>query len=183
MLFDAFRAGINKLTVRQEGSARIEDRIRLRDTRPFRTENRPYLPVRKSVFNRIVGEPNTGGFELAFAKFLDDAPDVASFAKNYLAVGIKLDYVKADGDLSNYVPDFIVKTTNGAIIIVETKGSAELDLPRKMARLRHWCEDATAASRVEGGRAYGFVYVDQKGYEHNPPKDFAGLVVAFRDFQ
>jgi len=183
ILFDHFKTAINALTVRDSGSARIEDRIRLRDTRPFRTENRPYLPARKSVFNRIVGEPNAGGFELAFAKFLDDAPDVASFAKNYLAVGFKIDYVRADGDLSNYVPDFVVKATDGVVYIVETKGRAELDLPQKMLRLRQWCQDASATSRAEGGPEYRFVYVDQTGYERNPPKDFAGLRAAFSDFQ
>ncbi|MGH8693594.1 MAG: DEAD/DEAH box helicase, partial [Burkholderiales bacterium] len=61
ILFDSFKKAINALTVHDSGSARIEDRIRLRDTRPFRTENRPYLPTRKSVFNRIVGEPHAAG--------------------------------------------------------------------------------------------------------------------------
>lgn len=183
ILFDHFKAAINALTVRDAGSARIEDRIRLRDTRPFRTDNRPYLPVMKSVFNRIVGEPNAGGFELAFAKFLEDAPDVVSFAKNYLAVGFKLDYVRADGDLSNYVPDFIAKTADGTVYLVETKGREERDLPSKMARLKQWCEDATAASIAEGGPGYRFVYVDQVGWERHPPKDLAGLRAAFRDFQ
>ena len=74
------------------------------------------------------------------------APDVAAFAKNYRAVGFKLDYVKADGDLSNYTPDFIVRTTDGTIWIIETKGREEIDVPQKMARLRQWCADATAAS-------------------------------------
>ncbi|MGH9575940.1 MAG: hypothetical protein ACRD3R_00780, partial [Terriglobales bacterium] len=109
--------------------------------------------------------------------------DVQSFAKNYLAVGFKLDYVKADGDLSNYIPDFWVKTTDGTVFVVETKGRAELDLPQKMKRLKQWCEDATKASRAEAGPEYRFVYVDQAGYERNPPRDFAGLVAAFREFQ
>ncbi|MDE2149007.1 MAG: DEAD/DEAH box helicase family protein [Gammaproteobacteria bacterium] len=183
VLFDGFKQAINALTVQDSGSTRIEDRIRLRDTRPFRTEARPYLPVKKSVFNRIVGEAGAGGFELAFAKFLEDAPDVASFAKNYLAVGFKIDYVKANGELSNYVPDFIVKTAGGIIWIVETKGRQELDLPQKMKRLAHWCEDATAASIVEGGPTYCFVYVDQQSFERHPPANFTGLVAAFRDFQ
>lgn len=183
ILFDSFKAGINALTVQDKGSTRIEDRIRLRDTRPFRTEHRPYFPAKKSLFNKIVGEPNADGLELAFAKFLDDAPDVAAFAKNYLAVGFKVEYVKATGDLSNYIPDFIVKTADGAVWIVETKGRAELDLPQKMKRLAQWCEDATAASQTEGGPAYGFVYVDQEGFEKHAPHDFAGLIAAFSVFQ
>ncbi|WP_222102187.1 DEAD/DEAH box helicase [Candidatus Propionivibrio aalborgensis] len=183
ILFDSFKAGINALTVQDKGSTRIEDRIRLRDTRPFRTEHRPYIPARKSLFNKIVGEPNASGLEFAFAKFLDDAPDVAAFAKNYLAVGFKIEYVKANSDLSNYIPDFIVKTADGSVWIVETKGRAELDLPQKMKRLGQWCADATSASRAENGPAYGFVYVDQEGFERHAPRDFAGLAAAFREFQ
>lgn len=183
VLFDAFKKAINTLTVQDIGTCRIEDRIRLRDTRPFRTENRPYFAPKKSVFSKIVGEPHAGGFEMAFASFLDDAPDVVAFAKNYLAVGFKIDYVKADGDLSNYVPDFLVKTTDGAVWVIETKGRVELDLPQKMARLRQWCVDATQASQAEGGPAYRFVYVDQQGYERNPPKTFAGLAASFTEFQ
>jgi len=70
--------------------------------------------------------------------------------------------VKADGDLSNHAPDFLVKTTDGAIWIVEIKGRAELDLPQKMARLKQWCADASAASGAEGRPNYRFVYADQK---------------------
>lgn len=183
LLFDRFKKAINALTVRDAGSTRIEDYIRLRQTRPFRTENRPYLSPKKSLFNKIVGEPRAGGFELRFARFLDDATDVVAFAKNYLAVGFRIDYVKTDGDLADYVPDFIVKTDDGAVWIVETKGRAELDLPKKMARLRQWCEDASAASCAEGGPAYGFVYVDQEGFERHRPATFAALAAGFRDFQ
>jgi type III restriction enzyme len=183
ILFDSFKKAINALTVQDSGAARIEDRIRLRDTRPFRTDHRQYLSAKKSIFSKIVGEPNAGGFELAFAKFLDDAPDVKSFAKNYLAVGFKIDYVKADGDLSNYIPDFIVKTSDGIVWIVETKGRVELDLPQKMNRLRQWCEDATLASVDENGVAYRFVYVDQDGFEKHRPKTFSTLATSFRDFQ
>lgn len=183
VLFDSFKKAINALTVQESGSSRIEDRIRLRDTRPFRTENRPYITPRKSIFSKIVGEPRAGGFELKFARFLDEAPDVAAFTKNYLAIGFKLDYVKSDGDLSNYVPDFLVKTMEGDLWIVETKGREELDLPQKMARLKQWCEDATVAAKTDSGPAYRFVYVDQKGWERNTPKTFAALTASFSDFR
>ena len=183
ILFDSFKTAINALTIQDTGSVRIEDRIRLRDTRPFRTENRPYLAPKRSLFSKIVGEPRAGGFELTFAGFLDNAPDVTAFAKNYLAVGFKIDYVRADGDLSNYVPDFLVKTADSTVWIIETKGREELDLPRKMVRLRQWCADATQASQADGGPAYRFVYVDQDGYKRNPPKTFAALATSFTEYQ
>ena len=101
ILYDSFKTAINALTIKNAGTTRIEDRIRLRETRPFRTEHRPYFAASKSIFTKIVGEPRGGGLELTFAAFLENASDVAAFAKNYLAVGFKLDYVKSDGDLSN----------------------------------------------------------------------------------
>ncbi len=183
LVFDRFKAAINALTVKDGGSSRIEDTIRLRNTRPFRMQNREYLPAKKSIFNKMVPEATGGGFELRFGKFLDEAPDVASFAKNYLAVGFKIDYVRANGDLSNYVPDFLVKTPDGTVWVVETKGREELDLPQKMARLRQWCEEATAALKDAGGPAYRFAYVDQRGFESHRPASFAALIAGFTEYQ
>ena len=183
IVFDAFKKAINALTVTDAGTSRIEDHIRLKDTRPFRTEHRAYLSPKKSIFNKIVGEAQGGGFELTFAAFLDGAADVAAFAKNYVAVGFKLDYVRADGDLSNYIPDFIVRTVSGEVFIIETKGRAEIDLPQKMRRMKEWCADATSASRAISGPAYRYVFVDQEGFEKHTPRDFAGLVKTFREFQ
>ena len=181
ILYDAFKAGMNALTIQESGSTRIEAYLKLRETRPFRTEHRPYLAASKSLFTKIVGEPHSGGFELTFAAFLEAAPDVQAFAKNYLAVGFKLDYVRTDGDLSNYFPDFLIKTTDGTIWIVETKGRAELDLPRKMARLAQWCADATAAD--ESGARYDFVFVDQKSFEQHAPQTFAALAASFTEYK
>jgi type III restriction enzyme len=181
ILYDSFKTAINALTIQECGATHIEDRIRLRDTRPFRTDYRPYLNATKSVFNKVVGEPNSGGFEVSFAAFLEAAPDVQAFAKNYLAVGFKLDYVKANGDLSNYTPDFIVRTAGRTIWLVETKGRAELDLPQKMARLKQWCADATAAE--ENGQCYDFVFVDQNGFEKHAPKNFAALAASFTGYK
>jgi type III restriction enzyme len=183
VLFEHFRAAINALTIYESGSSRIDGHIRLRDTRPFRTEPRRFLPAKKSVFNRIVGEAGADRLELDFAAFLEDARDVHAYGKNYLAVGFKIEFVRANGELSTYTPDFFVRTTAGDVWIVETKGREELDVPQKMARLRQWCEDATEAAKDEGGPAYHFVYVDQDGFEKFKPTTFAGLVSAFREYQ
>jgi len=181
ILYDSFKSAINALTVQETGTTRIEDRIRLREMRPFRTEHRPYLNASKSIFTRIVGEPHSGGFELTFAVFLEAAPDVSAFAKNYLAVGFKLDYVKANGDLSNYTPDFIIRTTDNVIWLAETKGREEIDLPQKMARLKQWCADATAAE--DNGQRYDFVFVDQTGFHKHAPKTFAALAASFTEYK
>lgn len=184
ILYDSFKTAINALTVRESGTTRVEDWIRLKDTKPFRTEHRPFQYSKKSVFSKTVGEARSGGYELAFAAFLDK-PDngVASFAKNYLAVGFKIDYVKANGDLSTYTPDFIVRDTDGTVWIIETKGREELDLPQKMARLKQWCDDATAASAAESGPEYRFLYADQKSFEKHAPDTLGAMANSFTEYQ
>jgi type III restriction enzyme len=188
IILDTFRAAINANTLRDTGpaarettaSAALAPRLRVSDTRPFRVENRPWLPAKKSLFNRIVGEPRAGGLELAFAAFLEAAPDVQAYAKNYFAIGFRLDYVRAGGDLSTYTPDFLVRATDGTVWIVETKGREELDLPQKMRRLRQWCADATAA---DASNRYAHLYVDQSGFEKHPPATFAALAEAFTEYK
>jgi len=187
VIFDSFKTAINAITLHDAGAA-VPDasgpRLQLTDTRPFRTEPRPFLAAKKSVFNRIVGEANAGGLELSFAAFLETAPDVQAFAKNYLAVGFRLDYVRSDGDLSTYTTDFIVRTTDGTIWLVETKGREELELPQKMARLAQWCADATTADAIQAPpRRYDYVFVDQASFEKHPPTTFTGLAAAFTEYK
>ncbi len=176
-LIETFKKAINALTVRDKGDAEIRDTIKLRQTRPFVAKDQGYLVPKKSVFNRIIGDRH---FELVFASFLEGCDDVVSFAKNYLAVHFKLDYVNADGDISNYYPDFLVKLARNRIFIVETKGLEDLDVPLKMQRLRQWCEDI---NRVQADVKYDFVYVDQESFEQYRPTSFKQLVEGFREYK
>ena len=145
-----FKKAINNLTVQEKGDAEIRDNIKVIRTRPFVVKDQGYLIPKKSVFNRIIGDSH---FELVFSHFLEDCEDVISFAKNYLAVHFKIDYVNADGDISNYYPDFFVKLSNKSICIVETKGLEDLDVPLKMTRLSQWCEDI---NRIQKDVIYDF---------------------------
>jgi len=176
-LIETFKKAINALTVRDKGDAEIRDTIKLRQTRPFVAKDQGYLVPKKSVFNRIIGDSQ---LELRFAGFLEDCSDVVSFAKNYMAVHFKLDYVNAGGDISNYYPDFMVKLSDKRIVIVETKGQGDLDVPLKMARLRQWCEDI---NRVQADVAYDFVYVDEESFEKYKPTSFRQLLEAFKEYK
>lgn len=84
---------------------------------------------------------------------------------------------------SPYFNRIVGEPGHGRILIVETKGREELDLPRKMARLAQWCEDASAASRAQGGPTYRFVYVDQDGFDRHVPGSLAELATMFREYQ
>ena len=176
-LIETFKKAINALTVQDKGDAEIRDSIKLRQTRPFVAKDQGYLIPKKSVFNRIIGDSN---FELLFARFLEDCDDVASYAKNYLAVHFKLDYVTANGDISNYYPGFLVKLSAKRIVIVETKGQEDLDVPLKMERLRQWCEDI---NRVQADVEYDFVYVDEESFEKYKPTSFRQLIDSFREYK
>ena len=176
-VIETFKKAINALTVRDKGDAEIRDTIKLRKTRPFVVKDQSYMIPKKSVFNRVIGDSQ---FELEFAVFLEQCPDVAAYAKNYLAVHFKLDYVNADGDISNYYPDFFVRLKDGRVVIVETKGQEDLDVPPKMARLRQWCEDVNKAqSQVQ----YDFAFVDDAGFEKYSPKTFADVLHGFREYK
>ena len=176
-LIETFKKAINALTVRDKGDAEIRDTIKLRQTRPFVVKDQGYLVPKKSVFNRVIGDSD---LELQFASFLEDCPDVVSYVKNYFAVGFKLDYVNADGNISNYYPDFVVKLNEKSIVIVETKGQEDLDVPLKIRRLKLWCEDI---NRAQPEVTYDFVFVDEESFNKYRPKLFADLVANFRQYK
>jgi len=176
-VIETLKQAINELTVRDKGDAEIRDSIKLRKTRPFVVKDQVYMIPKKSVFNRVIGDSK---LELEFAGFLENCPDVISYAKNFLAVHFKLDYVKADGDISNYYPDFIVRLTDGRIVIVETKGQEDLDVPPKMERLRQWCEDV---NRVQAEGVFDFVFVDEDDFNKYAPKFFDELMESFKKYK
>ena len=174
---ETFKRAINDLTVRDAGDAQISDTIRLQDMQPFVVKDQAYLMPKKSVFNRIIGDSK---FELKFASFLENSPDVVSYAKNYLAVRFKLDYVKIDGDIANYYPDFLVKLADGRVIVAETKGLEDLDVAPKMHRLRQWCEDVNDALP---DNSFDFVYVDEESFQTYRPCTFKQLLDGFAAYK
>lgn len=172
-IIENFKKAINTLTVLDKGEAEIRDYIKVSKCRPFVTKDQGYIVPKKSVFNRIIGDSH---FELEFANFLENCESVVSYVKNYFAIHFKIDYKNADGDISNFYPDFIVKISDKEVWIVETKGREDLDDPLKIERLRQWCEDINA---VQSKVKYGWLYVKQEKYEKYKAKNFTELVNAF----
>jgi type III restriction enzyme len=176
-IMDIFKKAINDLTVVDKGSAEIKDHIKLKQVRPFTVKEQGYFIPSKSVFNKIVGDSH---LELEFASFLDKCQDVVSYAKNYFAVNLRIDYVNADGNISNYYPDFIVKRSEKEIYIVETKGLEELDVPLKVKRLKQWCDDINS---LQSEIKFDFVYVDEESFNRYRPQSFKSLVESFREYK
>ena len=176
-VMETFKYAINDLTIQDRGDAELNETARTQDARPFMVKEQESLIPQKSVFNRITGDSH---FELEFAAFLENCPDVVSHAKNYPGMHFKLDYINADGDISNYFPDFLVKLTNDRIIVVETKGREDLDVPLKMQRLSQWCEDV---NNLSPNVIYDFVYVDQENFDVYRPETFQQLLDGFTEYK
>jgi len=121
----------------------------------------------------IIGDSH---LELEFAAFLDKCDDIVSFAKNYLAVGFKLEYQNAKGEISNYFPDFLVKPKPGELWIVETKGLEDVDVELKRKRLQQWIEDVNSQqSKVKVHE----LFVPENKFREYRPKNFEEAVSIF----
>jgi len=185
-IINSFKKAINELTVSESGDAEIRDRIKLREMRPFVVKDQAHLPSAKSVFNKTVGDSI---LELRFAQFLERCDDVISYGKNYFQINFKLDYVNATGEISNYYPDFFVKTSSNTVFLIETKGLEDLDDPLKIKRLKQWCEDVNSS---QADVKFDFVYVDQERFDSltgetrgsvNQLTNFASLLENFREYK
>ena len=176
-VMETFKYAINNLTIQDRGDAELIETTRAQDARPFMVKEQEYLIPQKSVFNRVTGDSH---FELEFAGFLENSPDVVSYVKNDFSLHFKLDYINADGDISNYYPDFVVKLTDRRVIVAETKGREDLDVPLKMQRLSQWCEDV---NKVSPNAIYDFVYVDQESFDVYRPQTFQQLLDGFREYK
>ena len=174
-IIETFRKQINALTVLDKGEAEIRDYIKVSRSRPFVVKDQGYIIPKKSIFNKTIGDSH---FELEFAAFLDECDDIISYVKNFLAVHFRIDYQKADGSISDYHPDFIVKVSQKEYYIVETKGQEDLDALEKKKRLAQWCEDVNANQKKA---TYRMLYVKQEDWDrlNIKPRSFNEAVRAW----
>ena len=177
-IIETFKRKINELTVLDKGEAEIREYIKLSKCRPFVTKDQGYLIPKKSVFNKIIGDSN---FELQFANFLEQCDDIVSYAKNYFSVHFKIDYKNADGYISDYYPDFIVKVSPKEYYIIETKGREDLDDREKLSRLLQWCKDVNMNQK---NAVFETLYIKQEDWETKAerPKSFKDVVSFWGNF-
>ena len=176
-IVETFKKEVNKLIVLDKGDAEIKNYVKLSNFRPFVVKDQEYLIPKKSIFNKIIGDSH---LELRFARFLENCGDIISYVKNYFGVHFKIDYRNTEGNLSDYYPDFIVKKSEKEVVIVETKGREDLDVPLKMKRLNQWCEDV---NKSQNKIKLDFVYVDEEGFDRYSPDSFESLMNTFRGYK
>ena len=145
---------------------------KLASTRPFQwRRNLPLIVAKKTVFNLVATYNN---YEKAFAKFLDEAPDVRRFA----ALGttsqgesnsqFRVDYLKLNGAIGFYFPDWVVVQEAPAADvnwIIETKGRVWEGTELKDEAIADWC------LRVSGltGDDWQYRRINQVDFERRQP--------------
>jgi type III restriction enzyme len=157
---------IEELTPSLEGAGR-----RLSETPPF-PFSRPTFEASKTVFNLVAADNE---FERDFAHFLQDAPDVKSFAKLPSRFGFAIEYTDSAANLRYYEPDFVGVSMSDEHFLIETKGREDIDVVHKDRAARIWCENATLLT----GIAWRYVKVPQVEYLKLQPADFAEVALTF----
>jgi type III restriction enzyme len=118
-------------------------------------------------------------FELEFANFLDNCPDIISFAKNSYNVHYKMEYQGDDGNIHDYYPDFIVKQDDKNTYIVEIKGREDIDDRKKIERLKIWCKDVNS---IQNKFTFLPIYIKQEEWDNylNDIKTFKDVIKTFK---
>ena len=101
--------------------------------------SKPVREVVRSHLNYVVADTKT--WEQAAAYYIDRHDDVAAFVKNQ-GLGFAIPYMD-NGQLHDYIPDFIIRLTNGVHLILETKGYDERE-PVKVAAAHRWVDAVNA---------------------------------------
>jgi len=88
------------------------------------------LDIIKTIYEKLPYPSNKGGFEKEFMEYADTDGKVESMMKvnEYYHNFAHLVYIRTDGFLSLYSPDFVVKTAE-KIYIIETKSDKDLHDP------------------------------------------------------
>lgn len=106
------------------------------------------LDIKKSIYQKTKYPSNKGLFEKNFLEFADREGAVERLVKideNYHTFAM-LHYIRTDGLLSNYYPDFMVKFAQ-EIFLVETKAEDSLDnanVRQKQKSALDWCKQISA---------------------------------------
>lgn len=121
----------------------VVEKIWFSSVKTLRMRERFSLELQKVIYERMNYPSSKGQLEKSFMEFLDKDADVQRFIKindsqHDFAKGF---YIREDGLLASYHPDFMVCTEN-EITIVETKGEDKIhdaNVRRKQLAILEWC--------------------------------------------
>ena len=131
---------INEPQVIQRNISEI-DRLRVRENYS--------IDAAKTIYERTPYPSNKGQFEKDFMEYADADNTVEAFVKllvdkHYF---VRFRYLKEDGLMAFYYPDFMVRGNNGKIYIVETKAQDQISHPnvqKKQVSAVNWVSRVNA---------------------------------------
>jgi len=155
----------------------VEDQVpkllatrRLSQTPPYPYSRPNSFVASKTIFSLAACDNE---FEERFARFLQDARDVAAFAKLPSQFGFVIEYTDSAASLRYYEPDFVAVLADGSHRLIETKGREDPDVAHKDRAARLWCENATQLT----SQRWRYLKVPQVGFDRLQPTAFADLSV------
>jgi type III restriction enzyme len=113
---------------------------------------KPVAEVTRSHVNYVVAD--TRSWEQSAAYYIDTNDSVVAFVKNQ-GLGLGIPYLH-NGESHEYIPDFVIRLTNGIQLILETKGYDPLEDVKTQAA-RRWV-DAVNADGAYGEWRYEIVH-------------------------
>lgn len=107
------------------------------------------IPIVKTIYERTGYPSNKGQFEKDFMEYADNDNTVEALVKllvdrHYF---VRFRYLKEDGLMAFYYPDFLVRGNNGKIYIVETKAQDQISHPnvqKKQVSAVNWISRVNA---------------------------------------
>ena len=123
-------------------------------------------PLQKTIYERVPFPSHGGGLEKAFAPFLDSDAEVEAFLKidETQHAFATVYYIRNDGMLATYHPDFIVKTKD-KVCLIETKGNDKMgdeNVRSKQRSTLQWISRVNALPAGERmGRQWEYVLLSE----------------------
>lgn len=127
------------------------------------------LPLRKTIYERTAFPSNRGGFERSFIEFLDRDAEVERFVKinEYKHTFATVFYIRTDGMMAPYHPDFVVVTSD-KVYVIETKGNdrvTDLNVRRKQTSMLEWLRRVNAlSSEHRMGRTWEYILLFEDNF-------------------
>ena len=134
---------VHAIESKTDDSPAIVERRWFSELRSFTVRYDTSLVLVKTIYTRTGFPTNGGGLEVEFMNFIDNDTEVERFIKINEAKHLfaRIGYLREDGLMGEYVPDFLVMTQN-MIYMFETKAEKDVNNPnvqRKRLAAVQWC--------------------------------------------
>lgn len=166
---DLFVKALRDLVVEEQVPQLVAAR-RVSETPAFPYSRPHAFAASKTIFNLAACDND---FEERFARFLQSASDVTSFAKLPPQFGFAIEYTDSAASLRYYEPDFVAILTDGSHRLIETKGREDPDVAHKDRAAQLWCGNASQLT----SQHWSYLKVPQTGFDKLQPTVFADLLV------